>query len=74
MEVKMKKIEHNVETGKITETELSLDEIAEVEENAKTIAEKQLLKNRELEARATQKAALLDRLGITEEEAKLLLA
>jgi hypothetical protein len=74
MEVKMKKIEHNVETGKITETELSLDEIAEVEENAKAIAEKQLLKNRELEARATQKTALLDRLGITEEEAKLLLA
>ncbi len=70
----MKKIEHNVETGKITETELSLDEIAEVEENAKAIAEKQLLKNRELEARATQKTALLDRLGITEEEAKLLLA
>ena len=28
----------------------------------------------EAEARATQKAALLDRLGITEEEAKLLLA
>jgi non-ribosomal peptide synthetase component E (peptide arylation enzyme) len=74
MEVKMKKIEHNVETGKITETELSLDEIAEIEENAKAIAEKQLLKNRELEAKAAQKAALLDRLGITEDEAKLLLA
>jgi hypothetical protein len=28
----------------------------------------------ETEARATQKAALLDRLGITEDEAKLLLA
>ena len=28
----------------------------------------------EAEARATQKAALLDRLGITEDEAKLLLA
>jgi hypothetical protein len=28
----------------------------------------------ETEAKATQKAALLDRLGITEEEAKLLLA
>lgn len=74
MEVKMKKIEHNVETGKITETELSLDEIAEVEENAKAIAEKQLVKNRELEAKAAEKAALLNRLGITEDEAKLLLS
>jgi non-ribosomal peptide synthetase component E (peptide arylation enzyme) len=74
MEVKMKKIEHNVKTGKITETELSLDEIAEVEENAKAIAEKQLVKNRELEAKAAEKAALLNRLGITEDEAKLLLS
>ncbi len=70
----MKKIEHNVKTGKITETELSLDEIAEVEENAKAIAEKQLVKNRELEAKAAEKAALLNRLGITEDEAKLLLS
>jgi len=33
-----------------------------------------LSKQAEAEARATQKAALLDRLGITEEEAQLLLA
>lgn len=40
-------------------------------------ADAQLAKNAqeaEAEAKATQKAALLERLGITEEEAKLLLA
>ena len=45
------------------ETKLRLD-------RAKEVAAEQA----EAEARATQKAALLDRLGITEDEAKLLLA
>jgi hypothetical protein len=46
------------------------DEIAEIEAREAEIETKQA----EAEARATQKAALLDRLGITEDEAKLLLA
>lgn len=65
----MIKIEHNVETGEIKEIEL----------NAKEIKDHQALeaatqaKDAELEAKATAKAALLDRLGITAEEAALLL-
>jgi hypothetical protein len=46
------------------------DEIAEIEAREAEIETKQA----EAEAKATQKAALLDRLGITEDEAKLLLA
>jgi hypothetical protein len=46
------------------------DEIAEIEGR---IA-KEKARADEAEAKATQRAALLDRLGITEEEAKLLLA
>ena len=46
------------------------DEIAEIQGR---IAEEKARAD-EAEAKATQKAALLDRLGITEDEAKLLLA
>jgi hypothetical protein len=46
------------------------DESAEIEAREADIETKQA----EAEARATQKAALLNRIGITEEEAKLLLA
>ena len=58
--------EHNCKTGEITQRFLTAEEIArrEIEQKA------------EQEAKTTQaaaKAALLERLGITEEEAKLLL-
>jgi hypothetical protein len=49
----------------------------EYEETIALWAENELAKEAELaqaEAKAAQKAALLDRLGITEDEAKLLLA
>jgi len=55
-------------------TELSK---AETDEILNTWAEARLAKEvalAEAEAKATQKAALLDRLGITEDEARLLLA
>lgn len=60
----------NVQTGEITWRDYTDEEIARVEEelaNSKLIAQAQAQK-------AEAKIALLDRLGITEEEAKLLLS
>jgi hypothetical protein len=64
--------EFNIVTGEetITERDLTAQEIAEREVAQAELSELQA----EAEAKATQKAALLDRLGITEDEAKLLLA
>ena len=61
---------HNTETGEIIERDMNAKELAEWEAD-KVKAEQQ---KAEAEAKAAQKAALLDRLGITEDEAKLLLA
>jgi hypothetical protein len=63
----MKKIEINVETGEILELEMTETELAQRE--ASQIAEETIKS-----ARAHERAALLERLGITEEEAKLLLS
>ena len=63
------KIEHNLETGEITEIELTDQEINELAELRAAVE----LGKSEAEAKATQKAALLSKLGINEEEAKLLL-
>jgi hypothetical protein len=60
----------NAATGEETWRDYTEAEIAEVEAAQAEAAERVA----EAEARATQKAALLDRLGITEDEAKLLLA
>jgi len=70
---KMIRIEHNVATGEIKEIELSDDEVAELEAGYAEAKLKADEEKAEAEAKATQKAALLDRLGITEAEAKLLL-
>lgn len=59
----------NVETEEITYRDYTPAEIAEVEA-AQAEAE---AKQAEAETKATEKAALLERLGITEAEAKLLL-
>jgi hypothetical protein len=61
---------HNVTTGEIIEKEMNADEFVKWETHQ--IA--QATAKAEAEAKAAQKAALLDRLGITEDEAKLLLA
>ena len=66
----MKILEHNVETGEVTERDATLEEMAQAELDAVTAAEENATK----EAKAASKAALLDRLGITAEEAQLLLA
>ena len=64
------RIEFNVTTGQKTVVELTDEEIAERAELAKANEEAKAAS--EL-AKTTAKAALLERLGINEEEAKLLL-
>ena len=60
--------EYNCETGEETIRDATAKEIEQLEnEYAVAIAEKA-----EAEAKATAKAALLEQLGITEEQAKLL--
>jgi hypothetical protein len=61
---------HNVETGEVIEREMTANEIGQKEaDKATAIARQQA----ELKA-AADKAALLSKLGITEDEAKLLLS
>lgn len=63
-------VEHNIQTGEIIEREMTVVELAQWEaDKAKAEAEAQA--KAEFEA---AKAALLEKLGITEEEAKLLLS
>jgi hypothetical protein len=61
---------HNTSTDEVIDREMTDAEFAvyEAEQAAQQIAQALA------EAKATQKAALLERLGITQEEAKLLLA
>jgi hypothetical protein len=67
------RIIHDVITNEITEVELTKAEIAKNEKERKAFEAEQLVKKAEAEARAAEKQALLDRLGITADEAKLLL-
>jgi len=62
--------QHNVETGEIIEREMNAEEMAEYE-NAQIEAE--AIAAKQAEAKAA-KAALLLKLGITADEAKLLLS
>ena len=64
----MIRIEHNVETGEITEISFSAKEIKEFEKAAAD----RLADIAKFEAKAEAKAALLQRLGITADEAALL--
>ena len=59
--------EHNAETGKITQRELTT---AEIKKREKIEADYQA----EIEAKKTARQAILDRLGLTSEEAALLLS
>lgn len=61
---------HNVETGEIIEREMNAEELSQWEaDKAKAEAEAQAKADAKV-----AKAALLDRLGITADEAKLLLS
>jgi len=70
--MKITEKDFNAITGEetITERDATAEEIAAVEAAQAKSAQFKA----ESEAKAAQKAALLDRLGITEDEAKLLLA
>jgi hypothetical protein len=62
--------QHNVQTGEVIEREMTVEEIEQFESDkaeAITRAEAQATK-------AIEKAALLAKLGITDDEAKLLLS
>jgi hypothetical protein len=63
------KIEHNLETGEVKEVKLTSKEVTEYAKQ-----DKEALDRAEAEAnKATAKAALLAKLGISEDEARLLL-
>ena len=61
---------HNAETGEVSRREMTADELAQLAVDKQNLEE---IKAAKLQAEAT-KAALLEKLGITEEEAKLLLS
>ena len=62
--------EHNSETDQVIEREMNAEELAKWEEDQAVANAREA----ELEAQSIAKAALLDRLNITEAEAKLLLS
>lgn len=61
---------HNAETGEILEREMNADELAQWEADNVLRAERKEAQA----AKAAEKAALLAKLGITDDEAKLLLS
>lgn len=63
-------LEHNVETGEVFERDATPEEI----EQKELYLEEMAAKVKAEAEKAKAKAALLERLGITEEEAKLLLS
>jgi phage gp29-like protein len=68
------RIEVNCTTGEVLEIELTDAEVAELAYQAELAADQKAEDDRIAAERATAKAALLERLGITADEAKLLLA
>ena len=67
------KIEVNCATGEVSEIELTAEEVAQREADAVAYLEGKAKEEADAAAKAADKAALLERLGITEDEAKLLL-
>jgi hypothetical protein len=64
------KISHDLETGEVTEIKLTAKEITEAAKQ-----DQEAIARAEAEAtKAAEKAALLAKLGITDDEAKLLLS
>lgn len=68
------KIVVNCETGEVSEVELTAEEIAQREADRIAFEAEEAAKKEAEALAATKKADLLERLGITEDEAKLLLA
>jgi hypothetical protein len=67
------KIVVNCETGEVTELELTPEEIAQREADAIAYAKAKADQEQEAAEKAEAKAALLEKLGITADEAALLL-
>ena len=67
------KIVVDCSTGEVSEIELTAEEVAQREVDAKAAAEAKAAEEVEKAAKVAEKAALLSKLGITEEEAALLL-
>ena len=66
-------IEINCATGEVVERELTAAELAQREADAKAAADQKAADDADKAAKAVEKAALLDKLGITADEAALLL-
>ena len=66
-------LEVNCQTGEVIERELTADELAQREADAKAAADQKAADDADKAAKAVEKAALLDKLGITADEAALLL-
>jgi len=69
-----KAIEVNCATGEVTERDLTAQEIADGEADAAQAESDRVAAEAEAVAKAAQKAELLAKLGISADEAKLLLA
>ena len=67
------KIVVDCSTGEVSEIELTAEEVAQREADAIAAAEAKAQEDADKAAKAADKAALLERLGITADEAKLLL-
>lgn len=61
---------HNVETDEVIEREMTKDEIIQAEKDSLEI----IKINEAKEAKEAERRSLLERLGLTEDEAKLLLS
>ena len=72
--VNMFRIEHDIATGEVKEIPLTESEIKAIEKLQKDAAKNRETIEAELKAKAVQRQAILDRLGITAEEARLLLS
>jgi len=70
----MIKFEEFVLTGELVERELTEDELNQIEADRAEAEANKAAKEAETAAKAEAKAQLLDRLGITAEEAQLLLS
>jgi hypothetical protein len=66
----MIKVEHNTETGEVTEIEMTSAEIKQAEKDTIDAAKRE----KAFDDKVNAKAALLERLGLTAEEASVLLA
>ena len=67
------KIVVDCSTGEVSEIELTAEEVAQRTADAKAFADAQAAEEADKAAKAADKAALLERLGITADEAALLL-